>query len=191
MERITSFSLLSINDLPNVLIAQDVGCCSSLLQGHIADLSSTSCPPVCPGVFLLNCFPASLPPVVLVLWGYFSQGSEVCTSLYWTSQDSSQSVGMSLHGSRISWCIICKVSEGTFCPTIQIINEDVKQYEALALICMTTLQKRLVWKGLQWVTTICRCTWWKTWFYNYFRKKMRWYHVFTPPLPPFSPFPSS
>jgi len=67
------------NDLPNV--TQDVGCWPSLMQGLIAGLSSTSCPPVCPGVFLLNCFPASWPPACTGLWGYFSSGTGDCTSL--------------------------------------------------------------------------------------------------------------
>jgi len=154
------------NDLPNV--TQDVGCWPSLMQGLIAGLSSTSCPPVCPGVFLLNCFPASWPPACTGLWGYFSSGTGDCTSLCGTLWDSHQFVEISLNGSTAIWCTVCKVSEGTFYPIIQIINEDVKQYGALTLICMTTLGKRLVWKWLQWIITICFCSWWKTWFYDCF-----------------------
>jgi len=85
-----------------------------------------------------SCFPAGQPPARA--WGYPSPAPELCTpSAEFHEIPRSpilQLVQVTLDGSSPTWCFshpsqfctVLKLAKGALCPSIQVIQENVKQH---------------------------------------------------------------
>lgn len=86
---------------------------------------------------LQSCFPVGCSSACTGAWGYSSPSAGIGTSRCWNSWDSfldAYPISVLLNGSTTTWSIsynsqfgiFCKLSEVALCPTIQVINGEVK-----------------------------------------------------------------